>query len=95
MGGAGADGNGDDRVRSALERLPGVQGVERLTAAAARDSDPESAVYRLYGDDDPGQLLASAATTVVAERSELVDLHLARPSLEDVFIHLTGSYLRS
>jgi ABC-2 type transport system ATP-binding protein len=91
-----ADGDGsEDAVRSALQRLPGVQGVERLAASASRDADGPAATYRLYAADDPGHLLASAARTVVTERAELVDLRLSRPSLEDVFIHLTGSNLRS
>jgi ABC-2 type transport system ATP-binding protein len=94
--GRSSDGDGrEDAVESALQRLPGVGGVERLAAAAARDSDQPAATYRLYATDDAGQLLASAARTVVAERAELVDLRLSRPSLEDVFIPLTGSNLRS
>jgi ABC-2 type transport system ATP-binding protein len=93
--GAGDLDGRDDAVQSALRRLPGVQGVERPAAPVAHDSEPAAAVYRLYASEDPGQLLASAASTVVAERAELVDLRLARPSLEDVFIHLTGSNLRS
>jgi hypothetical protein len=40
-------------------------------------------------------LLASAAQAVIGEQAELLDLRLARPSLEDLFIHLTGSNLRS
>jgi ABC-2 type transport system ATP-binding protein len=83
----------EDTVQSALRGLPGVEGVERPPGAP--DSDSAVAVYRLYASEDPGQLLASAAQTVIAERAELVDLRLARPSLEDVFIHLTGSNLRS
>jgi ABC-2 type transport system ATP-binding protein len=94
--GCAADGDQrEDAVQSALRRLPGVEGVERPPAAPAPDSDAAIAVYRLYASEDPGQLLASAAQTVIAERAELVDLRLARPSLEDVFIHLTGSNLRS
>jgi len=84
-----------DLVRSALQRLPGVQQVERPAAQPAPDGEPPVAVYRLYAGDDVGTLLASATRAVIAERAELVDLRLARPSLEDVFIHLTGSNLRS
>jgi ABC-2 type transport system ATP-binding protein len=93
-GSDGVDGQ-DDPVQSALRRLPGVQGVERPAAPVTHDSEPAAAVYRLYASEGTGQLLASAASTVVAERAELVDLRLARPSLEDVFIHLTGSNLRA
>jgi ABC-2 type transport system ATP-binding protein len=87
----GAPAGSGDRVRSALEEVPGVTAVERRTA-----SGPDGpAVYRLYATGDAGQLLASAAQAVVREEAELLDLRFARPSLEDVFIHLTGSDLRS
>jgi len=93
--GAHDRGHRDDLVQTALQRLPGVLGVERPAAPPASDGQSAIAVYRLYASEDPGQLLASAAHTVIAERADLVDLRLARPSLEDVFIHLTGSNLRS
>jgi hypothetical protein len=32
---------------------------------------------------------------VIEEHAELLDLRFARPSLEDVFIYLTGRNLRS
>jgi ABC-2 type transport system ATP-binding protein len=79
-----ADGQGE-RVRAALAGLPGVNAVERSGAEA----------YRLYATADAGPLLAGAAQAVVRERAELLDLRLKRPTLEDVFIHLTGSHLRS
>ena len=87
----GAPAESGDRVRSALEEVPGVTAVERRAA-----SGPDGpAVYRLYATGDAGHLLASAAQAVVREEAELLDLRFARPSLEDVFIHLTGSDLRS
>ena len=87
----GARAEAGDRVRSALEEVPGVTAVERRAAAGP----DQPAVYRLYATGDAGQLLASAAQAVVREDAELLDLRFARPSLEDVFIHLTGSDLRS
>jgi ABC-2 type transport system ATP-binding protein len=84
-----------DEIQSALARLPGAAGVERAAAAPAQDGVLPATVYRLYASEDPGQLLASAAQTVTREQAELLDLRLSRPSLEDVFIHLTGSNLRS
>jgi ABC-2 type transport system ATP-binding protein len=86
----GAPAASGGRVRSALEDVPGVTAVEQRAA-----SGPDApAVYRLYATGDAGQLLASAAQAVVREDAELLDLRFARPSLEDVFIHLTGSDLR-
>jgi ABC-2 type transport system ATP-binding protein len=85
----GAAGAGAGQVQPALEALPGVTAVE--PRAAAQDAQ----VYRLYATGDAGQLLAAAASAVVAAGAELLDLRFARPTLEDVFIHLTGSNLRS
>jgi ABC-2 type transport system ATP-binding protein len=55
----------------------------------------QSMLYRVYATEDAGRLLASAAQVVIQEQGELLDLRVARPSLEDVFIHLTGRELRS
>ena len=80
---------GDGTIQAALEALPGVTAVEQRAGA------PDALVYRLYATGDTGQLLAATARAVVAEGAELLDLRFARPTLEDVFIHLTGSNLRS
>ncbi|TMC13034.1 MAG: ABC transporter ATP-binding protein [Chloroflexi bacterium] len=82
---------GAEPVEAALAALPGVTAVERRPGSGTDDA----AVYRLYATGDAGQLLASAAQAVVREEAELLDLRFARPSLEDVFIHLTGSNLRA
>jgi ABC-2 type transport system ATP-binding protein len=87
----GAPGSAGERVQAALAAVPGVTAVE----PRATSGPDEPAVYRLYATGDAGQLLAGAAQAVVREEAELLDLRFARPSLEDVFIHLTGSNLRS
>ena len=81
-----------ERFRTTLKHLPGVTQVEQV---ASDESQSEKLVYRLYGNTDAGMLLASAAQAVVQEQGELIDLRFARPSLEDVFIYLTGRNLRS
>ena len=91
----GATGIPDDRFRDTLGRLPGVTKVERLAKQAREEGQPETLVYRLYANEDAGTLLASAAQAVIQEQGELLDLRFARPSLEDVFIYLTGRNLRS
>ena len=87
----GGPAAGSERIEAALGAVPGVTAVERR-AAGAPDAP---SVYRLYATGDAGTLLAGAAQAVVREEAELLDLRFARPSLEDVFIHLTGSNLRS
>jgi ABC-2 type transport system ATP-binding protein len=85
----------DERFREALGRLPGVTKVEQMAGPASEGSQPETLVYRLYANEDAGTLLASAAQAVIQEQGELLDLRFTRPSLEDVFIYLTGRNLRS
>ncbi len=49
---------------------------------------------RLYASVDAPALVAPVARLVTDSGGELVDLSIAKPSLEDVFIHLTGRALR-
>jgi ABC-2 type transport system ATP-binding protein len=91
----GETGATADHFLSTLERLPGVTTVERVARPATEEGATENVLYRVYATQDAGALLASAAQTVIQEQGELLDLRVARPSLEDVFIHLTGRVLRS
>jgi hypothetical protein len=50
-------------------------------------------MLRLYAERG-GELAVKAAQIILDAGLELSDLHLANPSLEDVFIHLTGKGLR-
>ncbi len=81
----------NERFRATFGRLPGVTKVEQLVL----EDQPEELAFRLYGSSDAGTLLASAAQAVIQEQGELLDLRFTRPSLEDVFIYLTGRNLRS
>lgn len=82
-----------------------LHGVSRITTAAALRADQLDALpgvcrverdgdlFRLHTDDvaaTNGALFALAQQTNVALR----DLHVQQPSLEDVFLHLTGRSLR-
>ncbi len=49
---------------------------------------------RLYASVDAPSLVAPVARLVTDNGAELVDLSIGKPSLEDVFIHLTGRALR-
>jgi ABC-2 type transport system ATP-binding protein len=59
-------------------------------AASQQDHEP---MLRLYAERG-GELAVKAAQIILDAGLELSDLHLAQPSLEDVFIHLTGKGLR-
>ena len=50
-------------------------------------------MIRLYAERG-GEVAVKAAQIILDAGLELADLHLAQPSLEDVFIHLTGKGLR-
>lgn len=76
-----------------LVKLPNVTKVEQL-ATTNQESETETVTYRLYGTSNLGSLLANAVQAVLQEQGELLDLHFTRPSLEDVFIYLTGRNLR-
>lgn len=85
----------DEHFQALLAQLPGVTKVEHLTTRADERADSPAVTFRLYADADAGMLLANAAQTVIQARGELLDLHFTQPSLEDVFIYLTGRNLRS
>ncbi len=91
----GAPTSQDDHFRETLEHLPGVTKVERLAGQTREAGQPATPGFRVYASEDAGALLASAAQAVIQDQGELLDLRVARPSLEDVFIYLTGRKLRS
>ena len=49
---------------------------------------------RLYVSGDAPMLVAPAASTFAEHRLAITDVKLGNPTLEDVFIHLTGRTLR-
>jgi ABC-2 type transport system ATP-binding protein len=91
----GSTASQHEHFNETLAKLPGVTKVERLAGQAREEGQPETFGFRVYASEDAGTLLASAAQAVIQEHGELLDLRVARPSLEDVFIYLTGRKLRS
>ena len=77
---------------AALRSLPGADKVEEITDAGA-GAQSDISLYRLYAED-AGALIVAATELISKNGGELHDLHLAKPSLEDVFIYLTGRNLR-
>jgi ABC-2 type transport system ATP-binding protein len=72
-----------DRIVAALTALPEAGSVEH-----------EGRSFRVRTEKDPAVLLPDVVRAVVDHGAELVDLSIARPSLQDVFISLTGRELR-
>ena len=56
---------------------------------------PEANIARfgLY-DQDAGSLIVEATRILASQGAEIRDIHVARPSLEDVFLYLTGRNIR-
>ena len=81
-----------------LGALTSVEGAERIAAtpqgeAPAPEANGDLRV-RLYVAGDAPLLVAPAAGVLAAHGSALTDVKLGTPTLEDVFIHLTGRTLR-
>jgi ABC-2 type transport system ATP-binding protein len=92
----GAANDAAQHESALLVALRGLPGAAKVDEIATDDNDPAQegiTRYRLYGEE-AGALTGPALTLVASNGGELRDLHLARPSLEDVFIYLTGRNLR-
>jgi ABC-2 type transport system ATP-binding protein len=82
------DGTDPGEFVGALGRLDGVQDVERTAAEDAQ------LAARLYVAGDASALMLPLARLVDDRGVHLSDVSIGRPSLEDVFISLTGRALR-
>jgi ABC-2 type transport system ATP-binding protein len=102
-----ADGQADGAAIEALAALPGVARIERVQAAqngggppgppgaqAPPPQEPRGLRVRLYLSGDAPQLVAPAAAVLAEHGLVLGDVKFGSPTLEDVFIHLTGRTLR-
>ena len=85
-----SNGDGDGAAElEALGRLSGVEKVERVA-----DSAPGTVRVRVYVTGEAPMMVAPVATTLAELGISLNDVRLGEPSLEDVFISLTGRALR-
>jgi ABC-2 type transport system ATP-binding protein len=95
-----ADRPADGTVVDALGALAGVQKVETVHLAAedgvpgASPPDSQPLRVRLYLTGDAALCVAPAAAVLTQHGLALQDVKLGAPTLEDVFIHLTGRTLR-
>jgi ABC-2 type transport system ATP-binding protein len=82
----------NQRISTALSLLPGTLKVD--TAAAGTGPD-ELGVYthKLFGDN-VHTLIGSAAQTIAEAGAEVRNVSVKKPSLEEVFLSLTGRHLR-
>jgi ABC-2 type transport system ATP-binding protein len=87
-----ADGPGGDDVVDALSGLPTVERAERLQAGPPPGGGPLR--VRLYLTGEASALVAPAAGVLTERSLQLSDVKLGAPTLEDVFISLTGRSLR-
>jgi ABC-2 type transport system ATP-binding protein len=94
-----------DDVASLVAALNAADGVERVEQVAASlsstDGQPVDAVsdsrglrVRLYLTGEAASLLGPINALLAARGARLTAVRLGEPSLEDVFIHLTGRDLR-
>ncbi len=96
-----ADLPADGAVIDALSRLAGVDRVERVKGAEngvpgapAPAAESQPLRVRLYLTGEAALLVAPAASVLAEHGLALQDVKLGTPTLEDVFIHLTGRTLR-
>jgi ABC-2 type transport system ATP-binding protein len=87
------DGTSPEELVTGLGALEGVERVEQVAAAGPPGPSPELRA-RLYLTGDAPLLVAPVAALVAGHRGQLTDVTIGAPSLEDVFIALTGRALR-
>jgi ABC-2 type transport system ATP-binding protein len=72
------------KVTTALAEIPGVERVEPIAGGQ----------FRLYTEVEPAVVLPAVLRSLGDLNCDVSDLAIGTPSLEDVFIHLTGRELR-
>ena len=85
-------GNGGVDGAAEIEALGKLTGVEKVEQVAG--SDPGTIRVRVYVTGEAPMMVAPVATTLAQLGISLNDVRLGEPSLEDVFISLTGRALR-
>lgn len=86
------DHSSAEKVVAALAELRGGHTAEQFFPGPAEPGD--RMFFRMRADEDPSFLLPDVVHVVTSHGGDLVDLSVTRPSLQDVFISLTGRELR-
>ncbi|TDQ04195.1 ABC transporter ATP-binding protein [Labedaea rhizosphaerae] len=73
---------------------PGMAPPSATAGGAPPSADGDSGNFRLYCSYEPAAILPSVLKVLSDISCEVTDLAIGTPSLEDVFIHLTGRELR-
>ncbi len=81
-------------LRDALGGLAGVRRVEDVGGDPGRRAGEHDLRVRLYVDVPGASVLGAAAEAVERNGAKLLSVALGEPTLEDVFISLTGRDLR-
>lgn len=83
------NGGNPDELMTAMAALEGVENVEKVAEAS------DAALHtRVYVDGEASALLLPLARLVSERKLNLNDVGIGKPTLEDVFIGLTGKALR-
>jgi len=88
------DGTLAEELVAELGALDGVERVEPVAAAGPAAAPPRELRARLYLLGEAPAMVAPVAELVARHRDQLTDVTIGAPSLEDVFIALTGRALR-
>jgi ABC-2 type transport system ATP-binding protein len=83
-----------DDLLAAVRSLAGIEGVEPVQAQPGGDDGAGEVRVRLYVSGDAALMVGPAAARLAEDGMTITDVALGSPSLEDVFIHLTGRTLR-
>jgi len=76
-----------------LESLRAISATIKVEEMQGDEQQSDTTTFRIY-DQNASSLTVDAVQAVASFGAEVRDMHVARPSLEDVFIYLTGRSLR-
>ncbi len=82
-----------ERILHSLGSLEGVKKVDALDGTGTATPDGNALTFRIYADA-ANTLVGPAAQAVLMAGAEVRDLSVKQPTLEEVFIFLTGRHLR-